>query len=334
MRPQFIILITLIVFLISACERKDPPRPSNGSDIPVSGWLVPEEEIWNGPHNMDIIPSIDYPVFDKISNVNFLNDNELALVYQYKNEIRIYPHRILNKHEIVNDIIADHYFAITYCPLTGSGLNWNRKVYDSITEFGVSGMLYRSNLIPYDRNTQSYWSQMLMLCVYGDLIKTVPEVLPLFETNMGTIRSLFPEAKVLIPEDHQQLQYKSEDIPLGDRVFGVIVKEKVNLFPYDIFGDSIRVINKYFNKKKIIVAGSKKFYFATAFVNNTDNPLLEFNAVQANLPVIIADDENNTWDLFGRAVDGPRKGEQLEFVSSYVAYYYAWKNLFENIEIE
>ena len=82
-------------------------------------------------------------------------------------EVRAYPHLILDWHEIVNDQISSTNYALTYCPLTGSAISWNRTFGGQTTTFGVSGNLYNSNLITYDRASDSNWSQMRLLCVQG-----------------------------------------------------------------------------------------------------------------------------------------------------------------------
>ena len=103
----------------------------------------------------------------------WIEDNELVLVLKYKNETRIYPHQIMVWHEIVNDVIGGDPLLITYCPLCGSGIAYERTIeIEGVrveTRFGVSGKLYNSNLIMYDEKTNTYWQQIGGLAIVGEL---------------------------------------------------------------------------------------------------------------------------------------------------------------------
>jgi hypothetical protein len=84
------------------------------------------------------------------------------------NDFRAYPHKILDWHEIINDEIGGKPVAITFCPLTGTSIGIERSLEGSPVEFGVSGFLFRNNLILYDRISESYWSQMQLRSIGGD----------------------------------------------------------------------------------------------------------------------------------------------------------------------
>jgi hypothetical protein len=103
----------------------------------------------------------------------------------------------LNWHEIVNHNINDTYFAVSFCPLTGTSVAWNRELEGGITTFGVSGWLYNNNLLPYDRATQSIWSQIRNDCIFGEQIGTRAELIPILETTWETWRKLYPKTWVL-----------------------------------------------------------------------------------------------------------------------------------------
>jgi len=319
----------ILLFLLLSCEKDNSNDNSPSSDIPESGWLIPTDDISNSLHAMDFIPSIDSPTFKQIINVSNIDNENIVLIFREGENVRVYPHKILRHHEIVNDNIGEKFYAISYCPLTGSGLNWDRRIDGEVTEFGVSGLLYRSNLIPYDRNTVSFWSQMLIKCVNGEQIKTEPVMYPLIETTFETARKVFPSAYVL---QNEQKSTK-EDFPEGERMYGVIIKDNAFLFPYTLFNDSVSVIQGYFNKKEVILAGSQPDHFAMAYINTTSNPLLKFSAVSGKLPIIMEDNEGNIWDMFGHAVEGPMKGTRLEMARGYVAYYWAWQNFYPDLQI-
>lgn len=142
---------------------------------PSTDWLVNSEEVFKGA-SKDGIPAISSPKFiSGNSGVTFINDFELVTVVQHGNEVKAYPHKILDWHEIVNDEIGGEPFVLSYCPLTGTSDAWKRTINGEVTTFGVSGFLYNDNLILYDRNTDSNWSQILRKSINGNLIGSEPE---------------------------------------------------------------------------------------------------------------------------------------------------------------
>ena len=121
---------------------------------------VPFESIMQACPARDCIPSIDQPVFVSANSVDYLQDDDLLLVLTHNNITRAYPTRILDRHEIVNDMFGTDPVAMTYCPLCGSGLAFDRRHGGQVLEFGVSSLLHNSDLIMYDRQTDSLWQQI------------------------------------------------------------------------------------------------------------------------------------------------------------------------------
>ena len=147
-------------------------------DFQNTEWLIDPDDIKRGAFR-DGIPSIDNP---KYNNIRFYLDeldtvdnsiqdeNELVVVVENEPAIRIYPHSILNWHEIVNDSITGEGVSVSYCPLTGTSTIWERDISSTQNvEFGVSGLLYNNNLILYDRSTGSLWSQIMNQSINGSL---------------------------------------------------------------------------------------------------------------------------------------------------------------------
>ncbi|HKK66590.1 MAG TPA: DUF3179 domain-containing (seleno)protein, partial [Bacteroidales bacterium] len=185
------IILTAVVFAISSCSEDNLTESdgmSNNSTSPDektddNGWLIPFAEVHDGGPGKDGIPAIDDPKFINAKEADYLNDDDLILGFADGGEVRAYPHKILDWHEIVNDDTPNHSLAVIYCPLTGTGIGWDRNVGDKKTTFGVSGLLYNSNIIPYDRATDSNWSQLLLKSVNGNLISTRPIIHNLVETS-------------------------------------------------------------------------------------------------------------------------------------------------------
>lgn len=136
-------------------------------------YIVDPDKIKSGGPPMDGIPSIDNPKYVTGEEADeWIQDNELVLAITYKGVKRVYPLQILVWHEIVNDEIAGDPVLVTYCPLCGSGIAYEGKINGETVEFGTSGKLYNSNLVMYDRKTNSYWTQIDGLAIVGELTGT------------------------------------------------------------------------------------------------------------------------------------------------------------------
>jgi hypothetical protein len=133
-------------------------------------YLVHPSKIQSGGPPPDGIPSIDDPRFVSANEASrWIADNELVMAILYKGVSRVYPIQIMVWHEIVNDTIAGDPILITWCPLCGSGIAYERRIEGEAVEFGTSGKLYNSNLVMYDRKTKTYWTQIGGEAVYGEL---------------------------------------------------------------------------------------------------------------------------------------------------------------------
>jgi len=133
-------------------------------------FLVDPSKIRGGGPPKDGIPAIDNPKYVTVAEADeWIQDNELVLAIQHKGVKRVYPFQILVWHEIVNDKIQGDPLLITYCPLCGSGIAFERTINGEEVEFGTSGKLYNSNLVMYDRKTDTYWTQIDGKAIIGPL---------------------------------------------------------------------------------------------------------------------------------------------------------------------
>jgi len=132
---------------------------------------IPLNEILSGGPGKDGIPSIDNPKFLSASGAAFLESSDIGLGLTVEGESRFYPYRILVWHEIVNDTVGGEPVLVTYCPLCATGVVFDRRVGGEVQEFGVSGLLWQSNLLMYNRagseDKESLWSQVLGEAVLG-----------------------------------------------------------------------------------------------------------------------------------------------------------------------
>lgn len=161
-------------------------------------YIVDPKKIRGGGPPKDGIPSIDNPEFITVAEADkWIEDEELVLAIIYKGVKRVYPHQVMVWHEIVNDIIAGDPILITYCPLCGSGIAYERKINGVAVEFGTSGKLYNSNLLMYDRMTDSYWSQIEGQAIVGELSGTKLTPVSIDTVIWGDWKKVHPDSEVL-----------------------------------------------------------------------------------------------------------------------------------------
>ncbi|MBI4091830.1 MAG: DUF3179 domain-containing protein [Candidatus Levybacteria bacterium] len=147
----------------------------------------------------DCIPSIDSLKFESAAEASWLNASDIVFGVDHKGVQRAYPQRILNWHEIANDEIEGDPIAVTFCPLCGSALAFERKVDGVITEFGVSGKLHNSDLVMYDRYEGNLWQQITGDGIVGPAARRNEKLkqIAIVTTTWGEWRKEYPETEVL-----------------------------------------------------------------------------------------------------------------------------------------
>ena len=217
----------------------------------IKNPLVAIEQIRHGGPPKDGIPALDKPIFITGADVTQLKPSDRVLGLIYNCEVKAYPIRILNHHEIVNDLFGNRHVVISFCPLCGTGMGFDARVKgaglrEKILDFGVSGLLYNSDVLMYDRQTESLWSQIDRQAISGPMKGAVLNTLPIEHTTWGDWYKRYPESKVLsfdtgytrnyfyspyagyenseslyFPVSHQDKRYHPKEITLGIEVNGV-----------------------------------------------------------------------------------------------------------------
>lgn len=177
------LLITVSIVLLSGALSGE----HNG--FKLTSPLIPVAEIHHGGPPKDGIPAIDKPKFIKAEQAGFLNKRDRILGILTNIGYKAYPLKILNWHEIVND--GD--LLISYCPLCGTGMVF--KVYNA--DFGVSGLLYNNDMLLYDRQTESLWSQIMARAISGERKGQVLEMLAVENTSWEHWSEAHPDTWVL-----------------------------------------------------------------------------------------------------------------------------------------
>lgn len=158
--------------------------------------LIPADEIFQGGPPKDGIASVDKHQFIAARQATLKPDQRVMGV-SFAGQIRAYPINILNRHEVVNDRFGDYYVAVTYCPLCGSGMVFRAPEPHQALTFGVSGLLYNSDVLLYDRETDSLWSQLRMQAVSGLRKGEKLNMLPASHTSWQDWLSRHPDTQVL-----------------------------------------------------------------------------------------------------------------------------------------
>lgn len=165
-------------------------------------------QVLGGGPGKDGIPAIDEPVFYGVSDAEGdLRDESVGMLVMVGQTSRFYPYNILNWHEVVNDTIGGKPLAITFCPLCGSAIVFDATVDGQVLTFGVSGKLFESNLLMYDRTTESLWSQARGEAVIGDLLGTVLEIYPTQVLTFAQVKEQFPDVQILSRETGHRRDY-------------------------------------------------------------------------------------------------------------------------------
>jgi hypothetical protein len=164
----------------------------------VTVHAVPIDEIMNGGPPKDGIPALNHPKFVSATDGDkFLKKHDRVLAIEYNGVAKAYPIRILNWHEVVNDDFNGRAVVVTWCPLCLSGIVYDPEQDGGRLTFGVSGKVYKSNLLMYDRETGSLWSQMLQRAITGPLTGSVLAMLPAEDSTWERWRTLHPNTVVL-----------------------------------------------------------------------------------------------------------------------------------------
>jgi len=348
------VLLAQVAFILVACGGGGGGGGALAPEDGNSGWTIPVGDVVDAGPGKDGIPSINAPVYQETAENTDLSDNDLVIGILHEGEYRAFPRDILNWHEVVNDSTNIDAYVLSYCPLTGSAMAWDVDDDSSNKQFGVSGLLYNSNLILYDRLSDSNWSQMLQESVEGSRVNELANRLQVIETSWITWKTMFPDSLVLTRDtghvrDYDMYPYggyrsnetllfpvTNEDNRLHPKQQVVGIRSDSGSRVYQIagFGETTQVINDQFEDQPVVVVGNSQQYFGAIYSRTLDDgTILTFSPLDDQLPNVMRDDEGSVWDVFGTAVTGPRAGEQLGMTNSYTAMWFAWVAFFNNAEI-
>jgi len=275
------ILFWLSIFLVLTYNSCGQTR--KGFDL--SNATIPVKQIKDGGPPKDGIPSIDNPKFITAEQAN-LDDNARVLGVKFNKVIKAYPISIMNYHEIVNDQFAKHPVVITYCPLCSSGIAFDALINKKPHTFGVSGLIYNSDVLLYDRQSESLWSQIMMKAVAGAKVREELVMLPTSNTTWQSWKKKHPNTMVLSKETGYRRNYASNPYPEynesaqlyfevnitdsrfhpKETVVGIAVDGKFKAYPFSELAKAGKgKIEDQLNGKNLIIAFDKKNQSATVY---------------------------------------------------------------------
>ncbi len=183
---------------VGAIAPEHPPFDTSEWKTDFGKHSVPWSEIMSGGPPKDGIRSIDAPEFVGVGAADgWLKSREPVILFVYGNDARAYPLQILIWHEIVNDTVGGLPVAITFCPLCNTALAFDRRVQERTLSFGTTGKLRFSDLVMYDRQTESWWQQATGQAIVGTLTGTQLTPLTAQTISWGAFKEAFPKGKVL-----------------------------------------------------------------------------------------------------------------------------------------
>ena len=299
-------LVTLMILLAaheSAAESK------NG--FVLDDALVPVQEILNGGPGRDGIRSLDYPAFISAKDAAYLKSRDRVLGIELNGIARAYPIRILNYHEIVNDAFGDQAVVVTYCPLCNSGIAFNAMVGRVRLEFGVSGLLYNSDVLLYDRQTGSLWSQIKKMAISGDMKGTALTAFPLRHTTGRDWVERNPHTEVLSDETGFRRNYKVNPYPNYAR-------NSALYFP-------VAEENSQYRRKSLVLGLEIDGHFkAYPFSELSKSPREFVDEFQGRTFEVQYDDKNKTANIVGE------NGDEWPTL---ISFWFAWYAFHPNTEI-
>jgi hypothetical protein len=178
---------------------------------------VPLSEIRSGGPPKDGIPAIDKPRFELAAQYRGLDPQEPVIGFEVGADARAYPLRVLMWHEIVNDVVGGIPVAVTYCPLCNTSIVFDRRLDGRVLDFGTTGKLRHSDLVMYDRQTQSWWQQYGGEAIVGALAGKSLNVLPSRLESIDNFRRRWPNGQVLVPSDPAVRDYGANPYAGYDR---------------------------------------------------------------------------------------------------------------------
>ena len=313
-------------------------------------------ELRGGGPPKDGIPTINNPRFvSGREAVTWLHPKEPVLAVEHGGEARAYPLQILIFHELVNDTIGEVPILASYCPLCNSALTFDRRIDGETYDFGVTGMLRNSDMVMYDRQTDSLWQQLTGEGLVGTMTGKRLDIVSSQVIAFEQFTKSFPDGKVLSRNTGYQRHYGQSPyagyefssrlmfpVPMKrtppvrpmERVVAITLADKTRAYPFEYLRKRGAVEGKAKSQRYVVfyepstlttmdarlIAAGRAIGSAGVFSPDVDGKRLKFRYKKGK---ITDKQTGSTWDVTGRAIDGPLAGQRLEPIESSVFYAFA-----------
>ncbi len=250
-------------------------RRTTAREFDLGNAAIPVDEIRSGGPSKDGIPAISDPKMIAATEADYLKPTDRVIGIVIGDVARAYPLAILNYHEIINDQLGEQPVAVSYCPLCDSVSAFDRTTSGGVREFGVSGLLYNSNVLMYDRtdSSESLWSQLKRESVAGPQVRAQLRLLPVELATWAEWQARHPSTTVMSNETGHPRDYTStpygryfssdslmfpvdnadDRLPKKQRVLGVLVDGRSRAYPRSAFGEQTTRIEDELGGKRIVI---------------------------------------------------------------------------------
>ena len=322
---------------------------------------VPARDIVSGGPPKDGIPAVDRPKFESVEIADsWLAERDPVLVIERDGVVKVYPLGILIWHEIVNDEISGIPVTATFCPLCNTALVFVAEVDGVALDFGTTGRLRHSDLIMYDRQTESWWQQALGEAIVGEHLGAVLKLYPANQFGWGMVRDRYPNALVLSRDTgypdymgrYGRNPYAGYD-RVGNEPMRAFIRESTDprlpamarvvtidlgdgwAAPFGLLRE-VRVVNARLDGTLFTVfwapgnasaldsrdiSKGRDVGQTAVFDRRLDGRLLEFEVADGQVRDL---ETGSVWDLTGRAVQGALKGRSLNRIGHGNHFWFAW----------
>ncbi|MEE8320969.1 MAG: DUF3179 domain-containing protein [Gammaproteobacteria bacterium] len=362
-RPLVLLICFLLVAIYWLLMRSSVLADSNlreaieWSKTDFSKSIIELDEIQSGGPPKDGIPAIDDPEFISIREANsWLDAKEPVIVLEINRDVHAYPIQIMIYHEIVNDMIGGIPVSVTFCPLCNASIIFDRRVNGRVLDFGTTGKLRNSDLVMYDRQTESWWQQFNGTGLVGKYAGAKLKQFPASIVAYSDFRDAYSSAKILSRHtgylrpygknpyrgydrigDNPFLYAGSVDprLPAMERVVAINHNDVQRVYPFSVF-TKLPVINDQVGNLAVVIfskrgtlsaldaseiTDSRLIPSATAWDRRVDGEPLVFEIDGSRF---VDTKTGSYWNLFGKAISGPLRGKQLHKIDSGVHFAFAW----------
>ncbi len=319
------------------------------------------DTVMSGGVSKDQIPAVDDPAMESVEQASeWLGERSPVIAVEIDGEARAYPQAVLIWHEIANDTISDVPVSVTFCPLCNSSIVFDRRVNDEVLSFGVSGNLRNSDLIMYDRETESWWQQFTGEGIVGEYTDTLLDIIPSQVIGFEQFAEQYPEGLVMSRETGYSRRYGSnpytnydqgqpflfrgevdDRLRANERVLAGEIGGEFMAYPFPALQEEI-VINDTLGTdenevpvvafwqpgtasalSEPVIDTATDIGTAALYDRNLGGEVLTFTW-DSESNTLIDDQTGSAWNLFGEAVSGELEGQRLNRLVAAPHFWFAW----------